>query len=226
VCSNDVDPASDVQDVDASAPVYEYQELSPEAKRAFDRARSAEGSVTTDDGACPEEFDYGVDRGQYVIVQGDSRYVLTTYDDDLLPEVPIAAGSVAYLGVALVGIGLATRRDRDARYPALIAVVGATALVAVTAAVVLDQALWYAVGWTWVVTAGTFVGAGATLRLRSATLVGGGAALLAAAVLVPVGSVSVGLLVPALGPLSLVGIGAVAEALGSSLVEQLAHTDG
>ncbi|NHN40458.1 hypothetical protein G9C85_02250 [Halorubellus sp. JP-L1] len=225
-CANHVDPASDAADVAADAPVLQYDELSPNAKRAFDRAQSGYGSVTVTGDACPEEFEYGVDRSQYVVVEDDTRYVLTTYQNDLLPEVPIAAGVLAYLGVALVGLAVGARSDPDARFSAWAGAVGATALVAVTAAVVLDQQLWLALGWTGLVTAGTLVGAGATLPPRTAGVLGGALAVLPAVVGLPLAGVSVVFLAPAIVPLLLVGTGVAARQLGAALQAELSPSDG
>jgi len=219
-CANDVDPTSDVADVPESAPVLQYESLSPDAQRAFERARTTSGSDIVTGDACPEAFEYGVDRTQYVIVQDDSRYVLTTYQNDLLPEVLIAVAVLGYLGLALVGLGLLTRTDPDARFPARIAAVAATALLAVTAAVVLGERLWVAVGWTGLVTAGAFVGAGATLTTRTAGLFGGALALLPLIVALPLTGASPAFLVPALLPLVLIGIGIGAKRLGTAVLGQ------
>lgn len=216
-CANDVDPASDAADVASSAPVFQYAELSPDARTAFDRARSTPGSVTVTGDACPAEFEYGVDRSRSVVVQDDTRYVLTTYRNDLLPEVPIAAGVLAYLGLALVALGVLTRGDADARFPAWTAGVAATALIAVTAAVVLDQRIWLAVGWTGAVTAGTLVGAGVTLPARTAGVLGGTLTVLPLLVVLPLTGASVLFLAPAALPLLLVAVGVTARGFGGSL---------
>jgi hypothetical protein len=214
-CANDVDPASEAEDVPASAPVLQYESLSPDAQRAFESARTARGSDVVTGEACPGSFEYGVDRSQYVIVQDDSRYVLTTYQNDLLPEVWIAAGVLADLGVTLVGVGILTRRNPDARFPVGLAAVGATALLAVTAAVVLDQQLWFALGWTGVVTAGAFVGAGATLPTRTAGVLGAALAVLPLVAALPVVSASAVFVAPAVLPLVLVGLGVGARRLAA-----------
>ena len=219
-CANDVDPAADVGDVPEAAPVLQYESLSPDARRAFESARAAAGSDVVTGEACPEAFEYGVDRNRYVIVQDDSRYVLTTYQNDLLPEVWIAAAVLGYLGLTLVGLGLLTRNDPDARFPAWFAAVGATALLAVTAAVVLDRQFWPALGWTGVVTAGGFVGAGATLPTRSAGLLGAALAVLPLVAALPLAGVSPIALVPAVLPLLLVGLGVGARQLKTAVLGQ------
>jgi hypothetical protein len=219
-CANDVEPAADVEDVPETAPVLQYESLSPDAQRAFERARTARGSDVVTGDACPEAFEYGVDRNHYVIVQDDSRYVLTTYQNDLLPEVWIAVGVLGYLGLTLVGLGLLARNDPDARFPAWFAGVGATALLAVTAAVVLDRQFWPALGWAALVTAGGFVGAGATLPTRRAGLLGGALALLPLVAALPLAGLSPVVLVPGVLPLLLVGLGIGARQLEIAVLGQ------
>lgn len=216
-CANDVEPASDAAYVPDTAPEFQYDELSSEGQRAFDRARAASSSVVVTGSACPPEFEYGADRNRYVVVENDTRYVLTTFQNDLLPEVPVAAGVLAYLGLALVVLGALARGDPDARFPALAGVVAATAVVAVSAAVVLDQSLWLAVGWTGVVTGGTLLGAGATLPPRTAGVLGGTVTVLPLLVVLPLTGASVLFLAPAAVPLVLVGVGVAARALGSTV---------
>lgn len=216
-CSTDVQPADDFEEAASSAPEFRYDELSPAAKRAFDQAKSARSSVTVTGENCPAEFEYGPGRTRYVVVQDDARYVLTTYQGDLLPEVPIAAGVLAYLGLALAGLGVVARNDPDARFPTAIGLVGATALLAVTAAVVLDQQLWPAVGWAGLVTGGAFVGIGATLAPRDALLLGGSLTVLPAIALLPLTGASVLFLAPAVLPLLLVGVGVAAGQFGRFL---------
>lgn len=206
-CANYVEPVRDSEVSATDAPVLQYDELSPDAKRAFDRAQSADGSVMVYGEQCPEEFSYTADQKRYEIVTDDSRYLLTTYANDLLPEVPIAAGALAFLGLGLLGTGLAARDDPGARFPVWIGAVALATLVGVTAAVILDQQLWAAIGWTVLVTAVTLVGAGATLRPRRALLLGGGLALLPSIVALSLTGVSVVFLAPAVLPLLLVGVG-------------------
>jgi len=206
-CANSVEPATDAAEREQTVSVYQYDELSPTAQRAFDRAQAADGSVIVEGESCPEEFSYTADQNRYEIVKDGSRYVLTTYANDLVPEVPIAAGLLAFLGLGLLGTGLATRDDPDARFPVWIGVVGLATFVGVTAAVLVDQRLWVAIGWTVLVTAVMLVGAGVALRPRRALLLGGAVALLPGIVLVPLTGVSVVFLVPALFPIVLVGVG-------------------
>lgn len=206
-CANSVEPATDTAQSGAEVPTLQYEELSPEAQRAFDRARSSYGSVIVYGEQCPEEFSYTADRHRYEIVTDDSRYILTTYANDLIPEVPIVAGLVAFLGLVLIGIGLATHHEPEARFPLWIGVVGSATLMLVTAAVVLDQKLWVAIAATGIVTALTLVGSGAALRPRRALLLGGVLALLPSIVILPLTSVSLVFLAPAVLPLVLIGVG-------------------
>ena len=206
-CANAVEPATDAAETERAVEVLQYDELSPDAKRAFDRARSADGSAIVHGAQCPEEFSYSADRNRYEIVKGDSQYVLTTYANDLIPEVPIGAGVLGFLGVTLLGVGLATRDDPEARFPVWIGTVGLATLGVVAAAVVLDQELWLAIGWTGIVTTVALVGAGAALRPYRALLLGGVLALLLGILIFPLVGVSVAFLVPAALPPLLVGVG-------------------
>lgn len=219
-CANAVSPATDTADSGAAVPVLQYDELSPEAKRAFDRARSSARSATVYGEQCPEEFSYTADLHRYEIVKDGSRYVLTTYANDLVPEVSIAAGVLAFLGLGLLGIGLATRDDAEAGFPAWVGAVGLATLVVVVAAVVLDQKLWVAIGWTGIVTAVTLVGAGVALRPERALLLGGALALLPGIVALPLIGVSAMFLAPAVLPLLLVGIGIGAKQVTAYLQTQ------
>ena len=216
-CANSVDAATETKDTGATASVFQYEELSPNAKRAFDRAQSADRSVIVYGEQCPGEFSYTADQGRYEIVKDGSRYLLTTYANDLIPEVPIAAGLLAYLGLSLIGIGLSTRDDPDARFPVWVGAVGLATLVVVTAAVVLDSWLWMGIGWMGIVTAVTLVGVGAAFRPRPALLLGGALAVLPGIVALPLTGVSVAFLAPAVLPLLLVGIGIVGREVTSYL---------
>lgn len=216
-CANSVRPATDARDSGATLPVLQYDELSPAAKRAFDRARSADRSVTVYGEQCPAEFAYTADPHRYEVVADGSRYVLTTYANDLVPEVSIAAGVLAFLGLTLLGTGLVTRDESGSRFPAWIGAVGLATLAVVTAAVVLDRKLWVAVGWAGVVTVVTLVGAGAALSPRRALLLGGALSVLPGVVLLPLTGASVAFLAPALIPLSLVGVGFVGGELTANL---------
>lgn len=206
-CANHVEPATAAAESAAAVPVLQYDELSPDAKRTFDQAQSADGSVIVYGEQCPAEFSYTAAQNQYEIVTDDSRYRLTTYANDLLPEVPIAAGVLAFLGLGGLGTGLATRDDSQARFPMWVGAVAVATFVGVAAAVVLDQQLWVAIGWTVLVTAVTLVGAGAALRPRRALILGGGLSLLPIIVVLSLTGVSVVFLAPAVLPLLLVGVG-------------------
>ncbi|MFC7046054.1 hypothetical protein ACFQH6_12100 [Halobacteriaceae archaeon GCM10025711] len=216
-CANYVEPATDIEQGGATVPVLQYDELSPDAQRAFDRARSAERSVIVYGERCPAEFSYTADQHRYEIVADGSRYVLTTYANDLIPEVPIAAGVLAYLGLTLVGIGLATRDEAEARFPVWAGAVSLATLVGVTAAVLLDQGLWVAIAGTGIVTAVTLVGSGAALRPRRALLLGGTLALLPGIVALPLTGVSVVFLAPAVVPLLLVVVGVGGKTLTAAM---------
>lgn len=206
-CANRVDPVADADRSEATVSTLQYDDLSPTAKRAFDRAQSADSSVTVYGEQCPNEFSYTADQKRYEIVKDGSHYILTTYANDLLPEVAIAAGILAFLGLGLFGIGLATRDESEVRFPVWVGVVGLGTLLVVSAAVVLDQKLWIAMGWTVLVTAITLVGAGAALRPRRALILGGALALLPAIVALPLSGVSVVFFAPAVLSLLLVGVG-------------------
>lgn len=206
-CANAVEPATDAGRSGATVPVFQYDELSRDAQRVFDRARAADGSVVVHGQRCPEAFSYTADQHRYAIVTDGSRYVLTTYANDLVPEVPIAAGGLAFLGVCLLGVGLTTRDEPDARFPVWIGVVSLTTLLAVTAAVVLDRNVWTAIGGTGVVTALAFLGVGVALPTRRALTLGGVLALLPGIVVLPLTGASAVFLAPAVLPLLLVGIG-------------------
>lgn len=215
-CQNSVQPAEGA-DVSESVPVYQYDELSAEAKRAFDRAQGAGQSVAVYGDRCPAEFTYSAGQEQYVVVKDDTRYLLRTYAGDLVPEVPIAAGLLAFLGLVVGGTGIAARDDADARYPVWLAGAGLLTLVAVALAVVLGEYVLAAGGVAAVITAGGLVGAGATLRPRRALVLGGALSVLPTAVLVPLTGVSVLFLVPAILPLLLVGAGAGLGELSSAV---------
>jgi hypothetical protein len=205
-CTNDVDRLEDGEER-GDLPVRQYDDLSPTAKRAFDRARTADRSVTVTGERCPVAFDYGVDQSRYVVVEDDTRYLLTTYANDLVPETQLAAAVVAFLGLVVLGTGVAAYDDHDARGPAWLGAVGAATLAVVTAAVVLRERRLAAVGGALAVTAAALVGAGAVLRPRRALLLGGGLAVLPAAVAAPFVGASAVVLAPAVLPPLLVGIG-------------------
>lgn len=205
-CMNSVEPADDA-DVSGSAPVFQYDELSPDAKRAFDRARGAGQSVAVYGDRCPAEFTYSAGQEQYVVVEDDTRYLLRTYANDLVPEVPIAGGLLAFLGLVVGGTGLLSRDDTDARFPLWAGALALLTLAAVSVAVVLGEHVLAAAGVVALVTVGTLVGAGVALRPRRALALGGALSVLPAAVLVPLTGVSALFLVPAFLPLLLVGAG-------------------
>lgn len=206
-CANSVEPVTDAEQREATTAIYQYNELSPDAKRAFDRAQAADSSVIVYGKQCPAEFSYTAGQKRYEIVKDGSRYILTTYANDLLPEVPIAAGILAFLGLGLLGIGLATRDEPEGRFPVWSGAVCLVTLILVVAAVVLNRQLWAAIGWTAIVTAVTLVSAGTAIRPRRALLVGGALALLPGIVLLPLTNVSIVFLIPAMLPLLLVGAG-------------------
>jgi len=131
--------------------------------------------------------------------------------------VNVARPALVALLVALAALGVLARDDHGARFPAWSAAVATTALLAVTAAVVSDQFLWLAVGWTGLVTAATLVGAGATLPPRSAGGLGAAVTALPLLVVLPLTGASVLLLAPAVLPLLLVGLGVAARALGTTI---------
>jgi len=216
-CANSVEPATGAEDTGTTAPVLQYEGLSPDAKRAFDRAQSSDRSVIVYGEQCPGEFSYTADRSRYEIVEDGSRYILTTYANDLIPEVPIAAGVLAFLGLSLLGVGLATRDEPETRFPVWVGTAGLATLVVVAAAVVLDRRLWMAIGWTGIVAVVTLVGAGAALRPRRALLLSGTLTVLPGVVALPLMGVSWVFLAPAVLPLLLVGIGIVARKFTSYL---------
>lgn len=206
-CANSVAPATEAGQIGEVVPVHQYDGLSPNARRALDRAQSADGSGIVYGEQCPEEFSYTADQHRYEIVKDGSRYVLTTYANDLIPEVPIAASIVAFLGVTLIGIGFATSNDPETQFPVWIGAVSLVTLAVVTAAVVLDQKLWVAIGGASLVTVITLVGSGVALRARRALLLGGAVALLSGIVSLPLTGMSLVFFLPAVLPLFLVGIG-------------------
>jgi len=217
-CANAVEPVGQTAQTGEPVEVFQYEALSPDAQRTFDRAQAADGSVIVTGESCPTEFAYTADTHRYEVVKDDSRYVLTTYANDLIPEVPIAAAVVAVLGATLVGIGLATSGEPEAQFPVWASAVGLVAFAMVTAAVVLDQALWKAIGGTALLTGLVLVVSGAALRPRRALLLGGGLSVLPALVVVPLAGVSMLLVLPAALPLFLVGagigIGRIASVVG------------
>lgn len=204
-CMNDVDPVENAE-VSGSTPVFQYEELSPDAKRAFDRAQGAGRSVAVYGERCPAEFTYSAGQERYVVVKDETRYVLTTFANDLLPEVVIVAGLLAVLGLVIGGTGVAAYDD-EARFPYWFGALGLLTLVAVTLAVVLREQLLAVSGGVVLLTAGSLVGAGAAIRPRRALLLGGVLSILAAAILVPLVGVSLLFLGPAFLPLLLVGVG-------------------
>lgn len=206
-CANSVEPVTDTEQREATTGVFQYDDLSQDAKRVFDRAQAADSSVIVYGEQCPEEFSYTADQDRYEIVEDGSRYILTTYANDLLPEVSIAAGVLAFLGLGLLGTSLITRDNPETRFPVLIGSVGLATLVLVAAAVILDQHLWMAIVWTGIVTALTLVGTGAVLHLPRALLLGGALTLLPGIVLLPLTGMSIVFLVPAMFPPLLVGTG-------------------
>ena len=215
-CANAVDPGP-LPEGSASAPTVQYDDLSPDAKRAFDRARAADGSVTVYGERCPAEFDYTAQQHRYEVVADGERYVLTTYANDLLPEVPIAAGLLAFLGLCLAGLGLATRDDPGARFPTVAGGVGVLALAGTTATVVRGGtfAVLGAAGATALLTALVLVGAGVALRSRRALALGAVLSLVPALATVPLAGVSLAFVALGVLPLALVGAGvAGGELLG------------
>lgn len=206
-CANSVAPETEIGQIEDAISVHQYEDLSPDAQRAFDRAQSADGSVIVTGDQCPEEFSYTADQHRYEIVKDDSRYVLTTYANDLIPEVPIAAGLVAFLGMTLIGIGFATYNEPEAQFPVWVGAVSLVTLAAVTATVVLDQQLWLAISGTSLVAVLTLVGSGAALPPRRALFMSGSLALLPGIVILPLTGMSLLFLAPAILPVFLVGIG-------------------
>lgn len=205
-CANAVEPLEGAA-VEESLPEVQYGELSPTGQRAFDTAQTASGSAIVTGEDCPQEFTYSVSRERYVVVKDDSRYVLTTYLNDLLPQVTIAVGALGFLAFTLLGVGVASRRATDAWFPEVAAAVALVTLVAVSGTIALGQGQLAAIAWTLLLTALTLVGAGATLEPREGLLVIGIVSVLLATATFPLGGVSVALLAPAAVPLVLVGSG-------------------
>lgn len=219
-CANAVEPATTAGDVDVEPPERQYESLSSDAKDAFDEAQAAAYSVIVYGEDCPSEFEYGATQHHYAITKNDTRYILTTYANDLIPEVSIAAGLLAFLGLAILGVGLATRDNDDARFPVWTAGVGGVTFIIVTAAVVLDSQVWLAMGWTSLMTALTLIGAGAALPPRRALVFGGAIAILPALVAIPLAGVSPLFLAPALLPLLLVALGIASRHLIATIPHQ------
>lgn len=205
-CANAVEPLDDAPSTDTEA-TYQYEDLSPAAKRAFDDAQSAYGSVIVTGDACPPEFSYTATQHRYEVVRNGSHYVLTTYQNDLVPEVAIATAATALLGLCLVGIGVLTHDAPAARFPGWAGAVGGVTLLGVATAVVLGQQVLSAAAAVAVVTAATLVATGAAVPARRALLFAGALAVLPAVAAAPFVGLSMVVFVPAALPLVLVGVG-------------------
>ncbi|MFC7175644.1 hypothetical protein [Halosegnis marinus] len=108
---------ADERPTNGDAPVYDYANLSTDARTAFDRARDeADGSALVYGSANrPPEFEYG-ERDVYYVATDDGRYRLVTWDagPDALTAVRLGVKAVLGLGGLLaLGAGalvLARRR--------------------------------------------------------------------------------------------------------------------
>lgn len=211
-CATDVTRVTDADQ--PTAGTFQYADLSPAAQRVFDRALASDGSVVVTGAACPSEFTYSASTERYEITKDGTRYVLTAFANDLVPEVPIAAGALAFLGLCVLGTGLAAF-DRATRLPAVLGAVGLVTGLLVTASVVLDRLVFAAIGVTILVTLCTLVVAGVAVPTRRALALGGALSLLPLVALLPLAGVSAAFLAVAPVPLLLVaagvGIGAVAD---------------
>lgn len=159
--------------VPADASVIRYGELSPDAKRAFEKARNSPDGVATVYGErCPERFTYSDTVPRYFVQQEEAYYQLETYDDSgLFAFDLLLGGAFALVGALLVGTGglsLVGNRESNVELVVL-GVVGAVALVLKGAGA--DFELLFS--WTALAVVVSFVGVGLLLRDRHALLVGG-----------------------------------------------------
>ena len=104
-CINFVEPI-DGDEIPNGAKVLAYDDLSADAKRAFDRARAApNGRAAVYGERCPAEFVYTDYVHEYYIQAGDDRYVLETVGGGPLDGDVFAVIGFAIVGLALVGLG-------------------------------------------------------------------------------------------------------------------------
>lgn len=174
-CVNQVEPAGDVP---ADAEVLAYRSLSPDAKRAFDRALASEtGYATVHGDRCPPEFDYTDVVTRHYVEKGGTTYSLTTYGGGgFLPVDLLLAGAFVVVGLVLIVAGAASLRDPAATFPAVLGVLGVVAL----ALAVLNAGRAAVLSWTAFLLVVAFGGAGYALRARVSL----GIALVATAVVV------------------------------------------
>jgi len=166
-CSTDVDPAGDNAPADAT--VLQYSELSPQGQSVFDRARSQDGSVTVTGDNCPADFDYTAGQNRYVVEKGGERFVVETFENDLIPQVGIAIAALLLLALTVTAVGVASHDRTDDILPLIAAGGGAVAgVVTAAGATWVDGLLWPAVGVTLLAAAGVLVVAGLTYRARRA----------------------------------------------------------
>ena len=104
-CVNSVEPI-DGAEVSNGAAVFTYDDLSADAKRAFDRARTApDGRAAVYGERCPEEFVYTDYVREYYIKAEDERYVLETAGGGTFAGELFAGIGLALVGLALVVLG-------------------------------------------------------------------------------------------------------------------------
>ena len=210
----------DRSEVPEEVTVQQYENLSPAAQRAVDRAVAApDGSATVYGEANePPDFFYSDDadygRGIYVIERGGTNYRLTTYaGGGIFPRGVFETAALVLVAAAVGVAGAAGWRDRRRRVPTGFAV-GGLAVLALAAAPVphagplsaLDPfGLLLAAPAAWLAVGATQDGATA---LVGAVLAGGGA--LGAATLLTTGGVTLFVGITS----ALVVIAAVVGALG------------
>lgn len=166
-CSTNVEPAENTDTNDATE--RRYTELSPQGQAVFDRARGQAGSATVTGGACPTDFEYTAGRSRSVVEKDDQRYLVESYQNDLLPQDGIALASLVLLALTVTAIGIASVDQGDRRLPLVGAGAGVVGGGLTAAGLTAGGGLvWQAIGVCLVAAAGLFVGAGLTYRARRA----------------------------------------------------------
>lgn len=183
-CANEVERV-DRADVPDSTEVRQYGELSGDAKRAFDRARTERsGKATVYGERCPEAFTYAdYTQRNYVRYDGDVYELQTWGGGGFLPTGLLTAGGLALLGLVVAAVGGASLVDDGARSPIGLVVAG-LAMVALGVATGGSATL---LPLTTVVVVGSFVGVGLLLSPQWALAVGTAASALAAVGIVDAG---------------------------------------
>lgn len=158
--------------VRGGAEVMQYEDLSADAKRAFDSARSdPEGRASLYGEHCPEEFRYSDAIGSYVVEKDGSRYPLETYSGGgIFPLDLLFAGAFVFVGLAFVTVAGVAATSEDTAASGLVTL-GVAGLVALVLAAV-DAGASLLAPWTLLLVAVGLVAVGWFLSTRWAIVTG------------------------------------------------------